>query len=187
MSRTKQILYGAVGLAALAALLVDRFVLSDGEAAHTGPAAARAAAPSVTGQPTSAPALPEDLDIEQILAARPTHADHWPASLDNVPIRRDPLGPTSAFVERLTPPEPPPEADIFADAPQTQPDNTAFLQAHEVQGVLVRGDFRAAIISGRVVALGETIDGYKVVGISAEEITLEGPQGTLALPVARKP
>ncbi len=56
-----------------------------------------------------------------------------------------------------------------------------------VNGVLVAGKLRAAVIGGSIVAAGDSINGIKVVDVTMDEVTLTVDQVAVVCPVNPKP
>ena len=56
-----------------------------------------------------------------------------------------------------------------------------------VNGVLVAGALRAAVLGGKVVASGDSVNGIKVVDVSMEEVTLTVDQVAVVCPVNPRP
>lgn len=50
-----------------------------------------------------------------------------------------------------------------------------------LQSVLVAADRRAAVISGRMVAIGGSVGGYRLVQVGENDVTLSGPEGIKTL------
>ena len=56
-----------------------------------------------------------------------------------------------------------------------------------VNGVLVAGALRAAVLGGKIVASGDSLNGIKVVDVSMEEVTLTVDQVAVVCPVNPRP
>ena len=56
-----------------------------------------------------------------------------------------------------------------------------------INGVLVAGALRAAVLGGKIVASGDSLNGIKVVDVSMEEVTLTVDQVAVVCPVNPRP
>jgi len=180
LSRSRTIVLAVLALA-VTALLVDRLVLAPSAG---GPARARAAStaegsPSGTGEASSpAPATSPQADPGPRLADS-LEAVAEPCELD--PDRlRDGFVPAKAWLEELV--EPPPEAE--ASEPQTSP-ATRFAERHTLTSVILTSHSGSAVIDGKVVPVGQTIDGFRLIRLSRRSAVFEGDGEEVALHLRR--
>ena len=59
-----------------------------------------------------------------------------------------------------------------------------FRQSHRVTATLLNGQRSQAMIDGRFVTLGQSVDGFRLVSMNAQSATFESPDGQAILPVA---
>lgn len=59
-----------------------------------------------------------------------------------------------------------------------------FRRSHRVTATLLNGQRSQAMIDGRLVTLGQSVDGFRLVSMNAQSATFESPDGQAILPVA---
>lgn len=79
--------------------------------------------------------------------------------------------------EPLSDPTRPPVAPAPVAAVEKRPSQEGLI----LQSVLVAADRKAAVISGRTVALGASVAGYRLVQVTENDVTLSGPEGIKTL------
>lgn len=70
---------------------------------------------------------------------------------------------------------------IVTPAPSESIEKRPAAEVLVLQSVLVAADRKAAVISGRMVALGSSVGGYRLVRVSENDVTLSGPEGLKTL------
>ena len=170
--------YGAVVAVGALALLVDRVFL---DSSQTSPEAATGevlAAPTGEGPPAKSTQTipvppPSILGTDQSVAAR-LAALTGSKGLDPAGVR-DAFCPAPAWIGA-------PEADVpVVESVESQAER--FGRSHQLQAVMV-GDLGSyAIIDGKCVFVGQTLDGFKLVSVGQASATLEagGTRVTLKL------
>jgi len=173
--------------------VIDRALLDPGtpktaEAAASlpapGPAAPAAAAPA----PAAAPRISAAPAAAQPTAAAPakpaTVSQAAAAGAARIPLAErlkalaPPDGETAAMREAFAPsqawlaslgegkPGAGPQLDLAAD----------FVRTHKLTSVLRRGGVGSAVIDGKVVEVGERLDGYRLIGLTADSAVFRSPR-----------
>lgn len=156
---TKHKAYAAVLAAALVALAYDKGCGSGPPPARAAVPVAEVAAPAaVAGPPSDVPATLSDL------AGRLRALGVDPAG-----DVRDAFAPPAAWAAER-------RADPAAAAGPADAD--AFRADHRLTVVLVGGGPGAAVIGGRLVRVGQAVDGYRLVTVTPRSAHLTGPAGT---------
>lgn len=142
-------------------------------AAAPAPAAApRASAAPAAAPPTAtAPAKPATASQAAAAgAARVPLAERLkalaPPDGESAAVR-EAFAPSSAWLASLEEGKP---------GPAPQPDSAAdFVRTHKLTSVLRRGSVGSAIIDGKVVEVGEGLDGYRLIGLTADSAVFQSP------------
>ena len=172
----KQISMIAVLGMSVIGFLVDK-VLLDSASPKTARAAAPAAARVASDRAPAAgpvklagaPQLPAPGATRTPLAERLealTLPDGEPTGI------REAFAPSTAWLASLdeTKPKPKPSG-------AREPDSTAdFVRQHKLTSVLLRGNVGSAIVDGKVVEIGEQLDGYRLTGLTADSAVFQSPQ-----------
>jgi hypothetical protein len=138
--------------------------------------AAPAAAPHASAAPTAAaPAATAKPALSQAAsagAARVPLAERLKALTlpDGEPTAiREAFAPSAAWLASLEEGRP---------GPGPQPDSAAdFVRAHKLTSVLRRSQVGSAVIDGKVVVIGECLDGYRLIALAADSAIFRSPQG----------
>ncbi|MCE9591975.1 MAG: hypothetical protein K8S99_15820 [Planctomycetes bacterium] len=192
LSRERKVFLGILGLG-LTALAADRFVISP-----TGPRSAQASIASVVQdsatQAQPVPAAPEAATAP-IAPANTVRVAHQLESFGQEQgLRADETAnafqPSAAWLAEDEASAPKPQSL----APVGPPPAQAFTAAHKLNGVMAKGGGGYAIINGRAVTVGQTVDGFRLVEVSRRsavfqsstgeqaELTLQTPAGSAANP-----
>jgi len=139
--------------------------------------AAHAAAPHASAAPTAAaPAATAKPALSQAAsagAARVPLAERLKALAlpDGEPTAiREAFAPSAAWLASLE------EGGRPGAGPQ--PDSAAdFVRAHKLTSVLQRSRMGSAVIDGKVVVIGECLDGYRLIALAADSAIFRAPQG----------
>jgi len=168
LSRSRKIVLAILAVASTA-LLVDRLVLAP---SASGPKHARAAATadgSTTGTgaasspaPPTAPGAMAGPRLADRLQTIAEDADLDPATL------RDGFIPAKTWLEELI--EPPPEHE--SAEPQASP-ATQFAQRHTLTSVILTSRGGSAVIDGKVVPVGQVLDGFRLVRLTRQSAVFE--------------
>ncbi len=155
-SRQKLVLLGGVSLVAVAVGI--RLVSS-------GPKPA----PAATVVPPFVAAVVAN-GAPWLAPAKPALAITWPTDITRDPFHSDLVFPPAA------PPPPPPEpkVDVPVVAPAPPPIDLAALVQEKIhlKGTIL-GDRPIAMMNGRVYRVGEVLEGFKIVEIAKDQITVE--------------
>ena len=179
MSRKRRLQINA-GIIALCitALAVDKLLLSDGS--RPEPASA---AESPTGQPSPA----SDPYSENGQAPLVLRLDQKLAEYDDVNPPRDPFQLSDTMKAALSPPPSEQQARQIVEGPPSPPELTAegFESLHRLEAVLAADSYSMAVVNGRTVHLGETLDGFTLVAVKDRSAVFErgGERVTLILPL----
>ena len=84
---------------------------------------------------------------------------------------------TSAAQRLRDPTRPPPGAFVV---PKADGESVA-RKTMTLQTVLISSERRTVVISGRVMSIGDTMDGYRLLEIREAEVVMKGPKGTRTL------
>jgi len=171
LSKTQKI-YLALGVIAVAAFVVDRVFLGSGS---RGPAPARAAADTpgpAAAQPPPAPAPP--LAVPR--SDRPSLADRLDALAKDADVdvgrMRDAFVPPPSWIAVTKSPEPevvePSAAEKFA-------------ASHTLTAVLLAGKGGCAVVNGKVIQVGQEVDGFELVSLARECAVFQGGQERVEL------
>lgn len=179
MSRKKRFKINA-GIIALciAALAVDKLLLSDG--AQPEPAGAAEPAPDQSSPVSdgSSDRKPAPLEIR---------LDQKLAEYDDIDPPRDPFQMSDAMKAALPPPSFQPPARGTVENPSTPPEITAevFESDHRLEAVLAAGSSSMAVVNGQTVHLGEGLDGFTLVSVKDRSAVFERGEerATLTLPL----
>lgn len=82
------------------------------------------------------------------------------------------------FAQQLRDPTRPPAMLAPTGGETKQPDSNSGLV---LQTILISPSRRSAIVDGRLLTVGQSVSGFKVVSIEEGVVTLKGPQGTRRL------
>ena len=190
----KQISLIAVLVTSVIGFVVDKVLLDSGT-----PETARAAAPAPR------PQVPAAKAAKAAPAAAPVAADPAPAApatakaagapvvyssgaaqisladrlktlglADREPTTiREAFAPSSAWLATLEEAKP-----VAAAAPPApEPDSAAdFIRQHKLTSVLRRGNTGSAIVDGKFIEIGEQVDGYRLIGLTAESAIFRSPR-----------
>lgn len=138
--------------------------------------AAPAAAPHASAAPTAAAqaatAKPALSQAASAGAARVPLAERLKALAlpDGEPTAiREAFAPSAAWLASLEEGRPGagPQPDLAAD----------FVRAHKLTSVLRRSQVGSAVIDGKVVVIGECLDGYRLIALTADSAIFRSPQG----------
>ncbi len=173
LSKTQKI-YLALGVIAVAAFVVDRVFLRSGSG---GPAPARAAADTPGPAAARPPAMPAPAPP---VAVPPSDRPSLAARLDA--LAKDPGvdvgGMRDAFV-------PPPSwiAEVKSPEPEVVEPSAAekFAAAHTLTAVLLAGKGGCAVVNGKVVQVGQEVDGFELVSLARECAVFQGGQERVEL------
>ena len=163
---------------AVTALLVDRFVLH-GERS-LGPSAAKAD----QGAPLSAPTPGEP---EEPLIAPKSTIDERLAAYDAVNPRRDPFVLSEAMRATLKAAA---EQQEEAQEAHGQPESTPadeFAAAHQLEAVLISETGQLAIVDGRPIRVGESLDGFRLAGVETLAAVFERDGQRVRLSIPQSP
>jgi hypothetical protein len=191
----KQISLIAVLGTSVIGFVVDKLLLDSGapEAARAAVSASRpqlpaapaaksvsAAAPVAAAPVSAAPATAKAAGAPLVFASGATPvsladrlkslalADREPTSI------REAFAPSSAWLAALEDAKPAPPAEPAA-APAA--DSTAdFTRQHKLTSVLRRGNAGSAIVDGKFIEIGEQVDGYRLIGLTAESAVFRSPR-----------
>jgi len=191
----RQISMIAVLGASVIGFIADRAFLDPGtpktaEAAASWPAPG----PKAPGATAAAPAPAAAPRVSAATAAAPptATAPAKPATASQAAAAGATRIPLAERLKTLDPPDGEPTAIREAFAPsaawlaslaegkpssEPQPDSTAdFVRTHKLTSVLRRGSVGSAIIDGKVVEVGEHLNGYCLIGLTADSAVFRSPQ-----------
>ena len=168
LTRSRKIVLAILALAATA-LLVDRLVLAP---SASGPARARAA-PTADERPEGAgaaksaspPTAPEVGSGPRLADRLETVATPFDLDPDRL---RDGFVPADAWLEELL--EPPAEAET--PEPQVSPADR-FAERHTLTSVILTARSSSAVIDGKVVPVGQTIEGFRLIRLTRQSAVFE--------------
>jgi hypothetical protein len=84
---------------------------------------------------------------------------------------REAFAPSSAWLASLEQPKP------AAPAPAEPTDSVAdFIRQHKLTSVLRRGSSGSAIVDGKFIEIGEQVDGYRLIGLTADSAVFRSPR-----------
>ena len=84
---------------------------------------------------------------------------------------REAFAPSAAWLASLE------EAKPKPSGVQEPPDSTAdFARQHKLTSVLRRGNVGSAVVDGKVVEIGEQLDGYRLTGLTADSAVFRSPR-----------
>jgi len=161
---------------ALLALVCDRLLLSDQTGPQSAAAAPRQTASARRGVPrpqaTAAPAPSKRTPIRRRLADL---AERMTFDSDT---DGDAMRPSDAWLAELTPADdvkvaPPP---VVGESP-----TAAFRRSHRLEAVMLRDRGGQAVVNGRMLSVGETLDGFRLTGLSTTSATFESGEKTVVL------
>lgn len=159
INRTQFVVLG--GLSVVAASIGFRMLSS-------GPQSAPAASISPAGGPAALPSPPTQVAVVPVMSIT------WPAAMS-----RDPFNSELVFPPAPPPPAPAPppkvEAPVVAPAPSPPPPVDFAALAREkihLKGTVL-GERPLAMMNGRVYRVGEVVEGFKIVEIVTNQITVE--------------
>ena len=173
MTSAKKTTYGIVIGLGLCGFLADR-LLSSGAPATPAPAAA-----AETRLPPAPDGSPQgDLAGLSAIAVMPFPKGFPP--LADPAASRDPFEVSAAVLEKLMPPAPAAEgsAGAEADVPSLA---EAFQANHRLSAVLRVGASRIAVLDGKAMMEGQTLDGCELSHIAAREARFECADGEVTL------
>jgi hypothetical protein len=163
LTRSRKIVLAVLGVA-VAALLVDRLALAP---SASGPKQAQArptpggGTAEVQAAPSPAAATPSATETDPALAER-LEATAERFQLDPEALR-DGFIPAQAWLEELV--EPVPEAAPDPVEPQASPAEQ-FAEQHTLTSVILTSGGGSAVIDGKVVPVGQAIDGFTLVRLT---------------------
>lgn len=165
---TSHKVYVAILAIAVAAFVGDR-LLRDSGSTPPGPAQAKAGPPPGGAvRPPAPPAAPSP--------GRPSLADRLEALEDDPDLDptsiRDAFVPADAWLAELKVPEPDTSEPSLAEK---------FAASHEVTAVLLAGSGGCAVVNGKVVQIGQVLDGFELVGLARERATFQVGQERVEL------
>jgi hypothetical protein len=179
LNKRQKLLVCLAGLAVIA-LLVDKFVLR-GEG-DLGPSAAEAD----QGSPLSAPAPTPGGPEEPLIAPKST-IDERLAAYDAVNPRRDPFVLSEAMRATLAAAaEQQKEAQQVHPQPETTPADE-FAAAHRLEAVLISESGQLAIVDGRPIRVGESLDGFRLAGVETLAAVFERGGQRVRLSISPSP
>jgi hypothetical protein len=83
---------------------------------------------------------------------------------------REAFAPSAAWLASLEEVKPKPSG-------AREPDSTAdFVRQHKLTSVLRRGNVGSAVVDGKVVEIGEQLDGYRLTGLTADSAVFQSPR-----------
>ena len=165
----------------LAALAVDKLVLSGPGGAGLESAGAAELAEGSTGLPGGSTAQVSGTDGEE---AAPS-LDQKLAEYDQVDPPRDPFRLSAAMKASLRP-DPDEQVERDQAPPQRdKPRGEEFQSSHRLEAVLVQGEASLAVVNGLTVHLGESVAGFSLLSVEERSATFErdGVRITLTLPL----
>jgi hypothetical protein len=184
----------AVLVTSVIGFVVDKLLLDSGapEAARAAVSASRpqlpavpaaksvsAAVPVAAAPVSAAPAAAKAAGAPLVFAAGPTPvsladrlkslalADREPTSI------REAFAPSSAWLAALEDAKPAPPAEPTAAAADSTAD---FTRQHKLTSVLRRGNAGSAIVDGKFIEIGEQVDGYRLIGLTADSAVFRSPR-----------
>jgi hypothetical protein len=177
LTRKHKLYVGLVGLA-LAAFLVDRFVLSESGPA---PAAASVRPPTVPAAIIAGAPAPGDAKAAPEAAApRPSVAARL-AALEEV-VRFEPDLLRDAFVPPASWLPATPEPKVIAEAPpEEKAVDDRFGETHRLSSLMLAADGGIAIVNGKAVRVGGTLDGYTLTAVQPGSAVFERDGRTVEL------
>jgi len=133
------------------------------------------------------PDVPADRGEEAIAAAEPATTEGVEPAEQPVPVtEREPASeepptevasapaPTEIAPPRPTPPQPVPAPEVAGAEPEAEmPASESQWPILNLKGIVGKGQRGAAVINGKVVAVGELIEGVKVVSVNSRGAQLE--------------
>jgi hypothetical protein len=179
---SQQKILGAVLVVGAIALSADRlFFLNSSASADTTPAASEYAVAAVT--PSAAASSGAELSLPPQPPAAPAPAASIAQRLRDA-AKAAPASGADAFAFG--------ECWRETQAPAAAPDNSAALAAeqfkttHHLTGVLTGNGRPVAMIDGRIVPVGQSIDGYRLIDVSHRSATFELGQTQVTLPMSER-
>jgi len=180
LSRSRKLVLAILAVA-VTALAVDRLVLAPSAG---GPTAAQAAPgrdespagageASATTPPTAPPVDPRPRLADRLQVV----AEHFELDPDGL---RDGFVPAEAWLADLV--EPPPEPE--APEPQASP-ATRFAEQHTLTSVILTSGGGSAVIDGKVVPLGQTIEEFRLIRLTRHSAVFEAGGETVELRLQR--
>ncbi|MBM4018486.1 MAG: hypothetical protein FJ288_09205 [Planctomycetes bacterium] len=161
VTTSRKICLGALALV-LVGLAVDRLLVSSETlqparaAASPLPSPVLAAAKAAPGAPAAATgsfASPQPARMAERLKALAAGPDHDPAAI------REAFAPSDAWLALLTAPK---EKDIKVDLA------AEFARRHRLTSLLLAGPAGCAVVDGKVLRIGQQIDGFRLVGLAPD-------------------
>jgi len=184
MSRSRLAVFVALGVA-LVALVVDRLVLAP-SATGPQPAAAAESPPGPAAAATQPPTGPEapptaaETDPASPSAGPPPLASRLAAAAERFSLDperlRDGFAPAPSWLAELTEP-PPSEPAEAAPEPETPSPAEAFREGHALTAVIMTQRGGSAVVNGRVVRLGQTVDGFTLVRLTRRSAVFASEDG----------
>jgi len=187
LTRSRKIVLVILAVAAIA-LLVDRLVLAP---SATGPKHARAAPTSGAGPTGNKAASAPDSPASPGADTRPRLADRLQTLGEQFEMDPDDLRdgfiPADAWLEELVEkeveaPPPPPEPEV--SEPQVSA-ATQFAEQHTLTSVILTSSGGSAVIDGKVVPVGQAIDGFRLIRLTHSSAVFEAGDETVELRLRR--
>jgi len=165
LSRSRLIVFAVLAIA-VTALLVDRLVLAPSATApRQAGAAPTAGAHQAAGgaDPVTNIAATADADPRFQLAQ---HLEEVAGRFElDAGALRDGFVPAPSWMTDLVEPPPPPEPEQEAAPPEVSP-TVQFAERHTLTSVILISGGGSAVIDGKVVPLGQVIDGFQLVRLT---------------------
>ena len=176
----KHKLYLALLALAIVGFMVDRLFLSSGvaspkqaKAAPTAPATVAPAVTTVVSLVASTPAAGKsEASGDSAIVADRLKALAKTLNLDPTEVR-DAFKPSEDWTMSAPPPEP-----VAASQPKARAD---FARHHKLTAVLLSKAGGCAVVNGKVVEVGQELDGYRLVGLEANSATFKSADDRVEL------
>lgn len=173
-SRRRKIYLSLIAIG-LVALVIDRLFILHPTGGKGGPARAVASAIVRAGEskPTDASDVVGRWNVPKLIAI----PDKWrDLMVDSARTVRDPFVASTELA---------PEADEIEDETETETEAAAptvsFAERHAVEAVLVTPQGPQAIVDGRILKVGDWIDGHRVERIDTSSVVFQGVDETVTL------
>ncbi|MCX5654453.1 MAG: hypothetical protein NTY65_07380 [Planctomycetota bacterium] len=177
LSKSQISLLAVLGMSVIG-MLVDWFILPSSDSLAPAKAAASAPAPPAAAAPVGAsPAAAAPAKAAGAPAASVPGAVRIPlaerlkalALEDRDPTAiREAFAPSAAWLASL---------EVAKPGGVPRPDSALdFSQQHKLTSILRRGSAGSAIVNGKVVEIGEQVDGYRLIGLTADSAVFQSPR-----------
>ncbi len=181
-SRSRKIIF-VILTVAVAALVVDRLVLAP---SATGPKQAGAATPGVPEASETSPSPSPGAEAPAETSSGPRLAERLQTVADRFELDptalRDGFVPSETWLEDLVE-APPPSEPKTAPNPHAAAD--AFAENHTLTSVIMTSQGGSAVVDGKVVPVGRTIDGFRLVRLTRRTAVFEADGEEVELSLRR--